>query len=93
MLYRMMMLCPVAEPKGLRYVEGLDRMRLQMAKLNPANTTGALDNVLGERVDPPFSATRLIGGTLRSLYSDVEQEDVVGLTKLLRVLENERLAE
>jgi hypothetical protein len=64
-----------------------------MAKSTHANTTGALDKVLGERVDPPFSATRLIGGTLRNLYNDAEQEDVLGLTKLLRVLEDDRPAE
>jgi hypothetical protein len=61
-----------------------------MAKLDPANTTNALDKVLGERVDRPFSATRIIGGTLRNLYNDAEQQDALGLTKLLRVLEDER---
>jgi hypothetical protein len=84
---------PVAELKCLSYVQGLDRARLQMAKSTHANTTGALDKVLGERVDPPFSATRLIGGTLRNLYNDAEQEDVLGLTRLLRVLEDDRPAE
>jgi hypothetical protein len=61
-----------------------------MAKLDPANTTDALDKVLGERVDRPFSATRVIGGKLRNLYNDAENQDALGLTKLLRVLEDER---
>ena len=64
-----------------------------MAKLTSADATGALDKVLGERVDPPFSATRLIGGKLRSLYNDAGQEDLLGLTRLLRALEDERPAE
>jgi len=61
-----------------------------MDKFAPANPTGALDKVLGERVDRPFSATRIIGGKLRSLYNDAEQEDVLGRARLLRVLEDER---
>jgi hypothetical protein len=61
-----------------------------MAKLDPANPTDvALDMVLGERVARPFSATRIIGGKLRNLYDDAEQQDALGLTKLLRVLEDE----
>ena len=64
-----------------------------MAKLTAADATGALDKVLGERVDPPFSATRLIGGKLRSLYDDAEQVEILGLTRLLRILEDDRPAE
>ena len=64
-----------------------------MAKLTSADVTGALDKVLGERVDRPFSATRLIGGKLRSLYNDAEQDDLLALTRLLRALEDERPAE
>ena len=64
-----------------------------MAKLDPANTTSALDKVLGERVDRPFSATRIIGGKLRNLYNDAEQRDTLGLSRLLRVLEDERPAD
>jgi hypothetical protein len=59
-----------------------------MARRDPA-IPGALDKVLGERVSRPFSATRLIGGKLRNLYDDAEQQDMLGLTKLLRVLEDE----
>jgi hypothetical protein len=68
-------------------------MRLHMANVTPASAAGALDKVLGERVDPPFSATRLIGGKLRSLYDDAEQEDALGLARLLRVLEEQHPAE
>ncbi len=64
-----------------------------MAKLDPANTNHALDKVLGERVDRPFSATRIIGGKLRNLYNDAEQQDALGLSRLLRVLEDERPAD
>jgi hypothetical protein len=64
-----------------------------MAQLDPANTTVALDKVLGERVDCSFSATRVIGGKLRNLYNEAEQPDVFGLSKLLRVLEDERPAD
>jgi hypothetical protein len=64
-----------------------------MANLDPANTTNALDKVLGERVDRPFSATRIIGGKLRNLYNDAEQLDALGLSRLLRVLEDERPAD
>jgi len=64
-----------------------------MAKLTAADATGALDKVLGERVDPPFSATRLIGGKLRSLYDDAEQVEILGLARLLRILEDDRPAE
>jgi hypothetical protein len=65
----------------------------RMAKFVPANTTGPLDMVLGERVDCPFSTTRLIGGKLRNLYNEAEQQDVIGLNKLLRILDDERPAD
>jgi hypothetical protein len=83
----------VAELERLGYVQGEGCMRLHMANVTPASTTGALDRVLGERVDPPFSATRLIGGKLRSLYNDAEQEDALGFARLLRVLEDQHPAE
>jgi len=63
---------------------------MAMAELDPANPLGiALDKVLGERVGRPFSATRIIGGKLRTLYDDAKQQDALGLTRLLRVLEDE----
>lgn len=64
-----------------------------MAEFDPANTTDALDKMLGERVDRPFSATRIIGGKLRNLYNDAEQQDALDLTTLLRVLEDGRPAD
>jgi hypothetical protein len=64
-----------------------------MAKFVPANTGSAIDKVLGERVENPFSATRIIGGKLRSLYSEAEEQDEVGLSKLLRALQGERPTE
>jgi hypothetical protein len=60
-----------------------------MGNFDPANSGGSLDKVLGERVGRTFSATRIIGGKLRTLYDDAEPHDMLGLTKLLRVLEDE----
>jgi hypothetical protein len=64
-----------------------------MAKFDPANTGSAIEKVLGERIENSFSATRIIGGKLRSLYSEAEQQDAAGFDKLLRVLDDDKPAE
>jgi hypothetical protein len=56
----------------------------------PAVWSLALNRIFGERRSHEFSATMLIGGKLRALYSEAEQPSPTRLKELLKALDGVR---